>query len=194
VVIQSSTVDAACNQRCAERVVATGALFLEAPFTGSKPAAVARQTVFYVGGEAAALERARPALARLAKAILHVGPVGAAASLKLAMNVNIALVAQALCESLALARRAGISDDSFFEALKLNASRSGVSELKEPKLRGREYSPQFSLKHMDKDLRLAAAQTGASPLLERVRGIYAEGMARGWGDDDFAGLARLLEQ
>jgi 3-hydroxyisobutyrate dehydrogenase-like beta-hydroxyacid dehydrogenase len=181
-------------------VAAAGAAFLETPFTGSKPAAEARQTVFYVGGEAATLERARPALTRLAKAILHVGPLGAAASLKLAMNVNIALVGQALCESLAFARAAGIPDEVYFDALRLNASRSGVADLKEPKLRAGDWAPQFSLKHMDKDLRLAAEESaGLSAgqplaLLERLRAIYAEGMARGWADEDFIGLARLLQR
>jgi len=57
------------------------------------------------------------------------------------MNVNIALITQALCESLAMVRKAGISDDTFFAALKLNASNSGLAVLKEPKLRNRDFSP-----------------------------------------------------
>ena len=72
------------------------------------------------------------------------------------MNLNLALMAEALSESLALARAEGISDDKFFEALHRNVGRSGLSDLKEPKFRSRDYAPQFSLKHMDKDLRLGA--------------------------------------
>ncbi len=195
VVIQCSTVDPGCNRRACAATEARGARFLEAPFTGSKPAALARQTVFYVGCEAAALEAARPTLARLAKAILHIGPVGSAAALKLAMNLNIAAVAQALCESLTLARAAGISDDTYFEALKLNASRSGVVDLKESKLRGRDWSPQFSIKHMNKDLALARAEAAASALavLPLLSSIYARGMAAGWSEDDYISLIRLAE-
>jgi len=193
ILMQSSTVDAACNRACAQAIAPTGALFLEGPFTGSKPAALARQTVFYMGGDQAILERARPALSRLAKAILHIGPVGMAASLKLAMNVNIALVAQSLCESLRLARAGGISDAIYFEALKLNASKSGVVDLKESKLRAQDWSPQFSLKHMHKDLNLAVKDVSVRlPLLESVRTIYAAGMAAGWNEDDFIGLMRLM--
>ena len=109
------------------------------------------------------------------------------------MNVNIALVCQALSESLTLSRAAGLSDETYFVALKLNASRSGVSDLKEPKLRAGDYSPQFSLKHMDKDLRLALEGAAGLPLpqLRQVRELYARGMAAGWGDEDFAVLARL---
>ena len=110
------------------------------------------------------------------------------------MNVNIALVGQALCESLRLARQAGISDGVFFDALKLNASRSGLVDLKEGKLRAQEWSPQFSLKHMHKDLNLAASEAGqaALPLLTQVRTLYELGMHAGWKEDDFIGLMRLL--
>ncbi len=195
VVIQSSTISPTATLDFAGQVQKTGAAFLEAPFTGSKPAAEARKTVFYLGGDAAVLETARPVLARLASAILHIGPTGSASALKLAMNVNIALVAQALSESLTLARSAGITDETYFTALKLNASHSGLAALKEPKLRAREFSPQFSLKHMAKDLRLAleAATDLKLPQTRNIMGIYEEGLTRGWTEEDFSVLARLLE-
>jgi 3-hydroxyisobutyrate dehydrogenase-like beta-hydroxyacid dehydrogenase len=197
VLVQSSTISAACTRAVAEQVAGRGAAFLDAPFTGSKPAAQARQTVFYAGGEAAVLERARPVLARLSKAILHIGPIGAASSLKLAMNLNLALACQALGESLALARAAGIDDAVFFDALHLNAARSALTDLKEPKLRARDFSPQFSLKHMGKDLRLAlaghgeAGHAGELALAETLAGLYARALASGWGDEDFSALSRL---
>jgi 3-hydroxyisobutyrate dehydrogenase-like beta-hydroxyacid dehydrogenase len=195
VVIQSSTISAKWSRLFAGQVEATGAQFLEAPFTGSKPAAEQRKTVFYLGGGAALVERCRPLLSRLSSAILHIGPVGSASSLKLAMNVNIAGIAQTLCESLALARAEGIADETYFEALRVNASRSGVSDLKEPKLRARDYAPQFSVKHMAKDLRLALETAAADGLAmggtEQVLKAYDAGLAADWGDDDFIGLVRL---
>ena len=154
-VIQSSTISAKWTQLFAEQVQRTGALYLEAPFTGSKPAAEQRQTVYYLGGEPEVVEKAIPILEPISSAIFHIGSIGSASTLKLAMNMNIAGVAQSLCESLTMCRAAGIPDDVYFRALTRNASRSGVSDLKEPKLRQRDYTPQFSLKHMAKDLRLA---------------------------------------
>ena len=112
IVSQSSTISASWTKLFAQRVEATGAAFLEAPFTGSKPAAEARKTVFYLGGTAELVEKARPVLKRLASAILHIGALGTASSLKLAMNLNLALMAEALSES--LADQAGIPDDKFF--------------------------------------------------------------------------------
>ena len=197
-VIQSSTISANWTRLFAGQVQRTGALFLEAPFTGSKIAAEKRQTVYYLGGEPEIVEKARPILEPISSAILHIGPLGSASSLKLAMNINIAGIAYSLCESLTLSRAAGIPDDVYFNALARNVAHSGVSDLKEPKLRQHDYSPQFSLKHMAKDLRLAL-ETAADlsvPLEQtgHLKKIYDQGMAAGWSEDDFIGLMRLLDK
>jgi len=196
IVAQASTVSAEWNHKFAARVAETGAAFLEAPFTGSKPAAAARQTVFYIGGDAALLARAEPVLARISQTRLHIGPLGNAAALKLAMNLNIALLLEGLSESLRFARAAGIPDAVYFEALKVNAGRSPMADLKEPKLKAGDYAPQFSLKHMDKDLRLALESAGsldlALPQLQQLKELYDAGMANGWGDEDFSVLMKLL--
>jgi 3-hydroxyisobutyrate dehydrogenase-like beta-hydroxyacid dehydrogenase len=196
-VIQSSTVSAQWTLRFAAQVQGTGAAFLEAPFTGSKLAAAQRQTVYYLGGATELVEQARTILEPISSALLHIGPLGSASTLKLAMNMNVAGVAHSLCESLAFCRAAGIADEVYFGALARNGSRSGISDLKEPKLREHDYSAQFSLKHMDKDLRLAletAAELSIS--LEQIghlKAIYERGIAAGWSDDDFIGLIRLVE-
>jgi len=194
--IQSSTISALWTLRFAEQVRAVGALYLEAPFTGSKIAAARRETVYYLGGDSVTVAKARPVLEPISSAILHIGPLGTASTLKLAMNMNIAGVAQSLCESLSLCRAAGISNDVFFGALARNVSHSALADLKEPKLRGHDYSPQFSLKHMDKDLRLAletaAELTQTIEHTQHLKCIYDRGMAAGWADDDFIGLMRLL--
>lgn len=194
IVAQASTVSAEWNRKFAAQVEKTGAGFLEIPFTGSKPAAVDRKTVFYAGGDAELLGRAEPVLARISQVRLHIGPLGSAASLKLAMNMNIALLLEGLEESLSFARAAGIPDAVYFEALKANAGRSPMSDLKEPKLRAGDYAPQFSLKHMDKDLRLALESAGDLPLpqLRKLKELYDAGMAKGWGDEDFSVLMKLL--
>ena len=197
-VIQSSTISAKWTRLYAEQVQRTGAAFLEAPFTGSKLAAEQRQTVYYLGGEPGVVEKARPILEPISSAILHIGPLGSASSLKLAMNLNIAGIAQTLCESLTLCRAEGIPDAVYFNALARNASRSGVSDLKESKLRQRDYTPQFSLKNMAKDLRLALeTAVDLSVSLEQtghLKKIYDQGMSAGWADDDFIGLMRLLDK
>ena len=196
-VIQSSTISAEWTLKFAQMVRGVGAAFVEAPFTGGALAAEKRQTVYYLGGDSAVVERARPFLKSIAGAIQHIGPLGTASSLKLAMNLNIAGVAQTLCESLTLCRAAGIPDETYFEALSRNSSRSGTSDQKEPKLLRRDYSPQFSLKHMGKDLRLALETADSFSLTlgqtAHLKQTDDRGIEAGGKEEDFIGLVRYLE-
>jgi 3-hydroxyisobutyrate dehydrogenase-like beta-hydroxyacid dehydrogenase len=193
IVAQSSTISAAWTLQFAERVHKTGARFLEAPFTGSKPSAEARKTVFYLGGDRELMESATPALNHLGS-VLPIGPLGSASSLKLAMNMNIAMVMESLAESVRFAREQGIPDAIYFDALRLNSSRSGVADMKEAKLKAGDFSPQFSIKHMDKDLRLALESAGplALPQLTQVKSRFEECIRRGYGEDDYSAIIRLL--
>ena len=195
VVIQSSTIDPASSDRFRARVEARGARYLEAPFTGSKPAAEQRKTVYYLGGPADLVAAAEPLLRLVSETRLYIAAEPRkAAALKLAMNLNLAVMIEGLCEALTFARRAGISDDTFFDALTRNVGASGLAKLKEPKLRAGDFSPQFSVKHMHKDMRLAAATAGPGrlPLLEAARERLRLAEERGGGDEDFSAILKLL--
>ena len=192
-VVQSSTIDPESAAVCAARVRAAGAVYVESPFTGSKPAAESGTVVFFMGGDVAALDAVEPLLALVSETRFRLPSVRQAAALKLAMNLNIAVQMQGLSESLTFARQAGITDDFFFQVLAKNVSNSGLARLKEGKLKTRDFAPQFSVKHMHKDMRLAEAAAGVTlPLLATVRGCLARAEAQGMGDDDFSSLIRLL--
>lgn len=194
IVVQSSTIDPASSDMFRGMVLARGARYLEAPFTGSKPAAEQRQTVYYLGGDATLIAELESTLALVSATRVHVGDHKQAATLKLAMNLNIAAQMEALCEALTIARRAGISDDTFFGALAKNVGYSGVTRLKEPKLRAGDYAPQFSVKHMFKDMRLASSMNGCQemPVLDAVRLALAAAAQAGYGDEDFSALMKVL--
>jgi 3-hydroxyisobutyrate dehydrogenase len=193
-VVQSSTIDPRSSDEFRSLVVTTGARYLEAPFTGSKPAAEQKQSVFYLGGDAALVTELDPLLALVSQARFHIGDHKQAATLKLAMNLNIAAQMQALSEALVLSRRAGISDEVFFGALGKNVGYSGLVKLKEPKLRAGDFAPQFSVKHMLKDMRLASQMNGGVglPVLDTVRDRLAAADQAGWADEDFSALIKLL--
>jgi 3-hydroxyisobutyrate dehydrogenase-like beta-hydroxyacid dehydrogenase len=193
VVVQSSTIDPASSGEFKAQVEGAGARYLEAPFTGSKPAAEAGQTVYYLGGDADLAATIEPLLKVVSEHRFHIGDHRQACALKLAMNLNIAAQMQGLSEALTLSRTAGIRDDVFFDALSRNVSQSGLARLKEPKLRTGDFAPQFSTKHMHKDMRLAAGMAGPGfPLLNTVRTQLGTAEAKGFGDDDFSSLIRLL--
>jgi 3-hydroxyisobutyrate dehydrogenase-like beta-hydroxyacid dehydrogenase len=195
-VIQSSTIDPESSEEFHHLVTAHGARYLEAPFTGSKPAAEAKKTVYYFGGEAALIKELEPLLSLVSEARFHIGTNRQAATLKLAMNLNIAAQMQGLAEAITLARRAGIEDGVFFDALSKNASYSGVTKLKEPKLRTKDFSPQFSVKHMLKDLRLASGMPGADKcrVLDAVRSSLQGVAETGAGDEDFSAVVKIVER
>lgn len=194
VVIQSSTIDPESSRRFMGKVAARGAAYVEAPFTGSRPAAAERKTVYYLGGEPAALARAMPVLERLSARRLTIGTAAQACVLKLACNLQIAAQLEALCEALHWARAAGVADDIFFDALRTNAAWSGVAALKEPKLRAGDYAPQFSVKHMLKDMRLAlrTAVEGKLPLTATTAARLQAAADRGWADEDMCALMKTL--
>lgn len=193
-VVQSSTIDPESSARFEDLVRATGAAYVEAPFTGSKPAAEEGKTVFFLGGVAAEIDAIEPVLALISETRFRIGTGEQAARVKLAMNLNLAIQMEGIAESLAFARKGGISDDTFFAVLAKNVGYSGLVKLKEAKLRAGDFAPQFSVKHMHKDMRLASATAGCAefPLLEGVREQLKRAQANGMADDDFCSLLRLL--
>lgn len=194
VVVQSSTIDGESSDGFLKQVTAKGARYLEAPFTGSKPAAEQKKTVFFLGGDAALVAEVEPLLALISETRFHIGTHRQATAIKLAMNLNIAVQMQGMSEALTFARKAGVSDETFFTVIKKNVSNSGLVALKEPKLRTGDFSPQFSVKHMLKDMRLASRTTGCEemPMLDTIRGCLHATAQAGYADEDFSALIRLL--
>ncbi len=192
-VIQSSTIDPESAKIFSYKVLNTGASYLESPFTGSLPAAQKRELVFYTGGDIDVLNRARPYLEKLSKSILHIGNVEQACVLKLVMNLQITSAFEALAEALSTSRKAGISDQIFFEAFKCNASYTAVAAMKESKLLENDFSPQFSIKHMAKDMRLLKKSVGdiILPVHEKVLELLELAEKSGYSEDDFSSLIKL---
>lgn len=175
----------------------TGAQFLDAPFTGSKGAAENRQLVYYIGGSETALESVRPVLGASGKAVLYIGSIGHAAVVKVATNLVSAATAQVLAEALALVRKADISPEALGEAIAVNAMRSGVTDLKLPLMTSGDYEPHFSVKNMFKDVQLGmqlANKLGLDlPATGTVAGALYGAVMNGWGDLDYAAVAKAFE-
>jgi len=195
IVIQSSTIDPASSAEFKTHVETRGARYLEAPFTGSKPAAEQKKTVYYLGGDESLIAEVEPLLSVVSELRFRIGTNAQAAALKLAMNLNLAGQMQALAEALTMVRKAGVTDDLFFKVLKQNVGHSGTAALKEPKLRARDFSPQFSVKHLLKDLRLATRPEDCAPfpLLDTMRECLLHADQAGLADEDFSAIIKLLE-
>ena len=194
IVIAHSTVAPDSMRAAAEIVESRGARFIEAPFTGSKIAAEKGELVFYVGGNEATLQEARPILEASSKEIMKIGELGQATAIKIATNMVTAASVQATAEALALVEALGLPLEKFVEAMKGNASHSTTLAMKMPKMIKRDFEPHFSTKHMLKDMQIAN-QLGLSNYLDlgvtaAARDQLLEQMQWGYGDDDFSAVAR----
>jgi 3-hydroxyisobutyrate dehydrogenase-like beta-hydroxyacid dehydrogenase len=194
IVLAHSTVSPICMTAVAEAVEQRGARFVEAPFTGSKEAAEKGELVYYLAGDAAAVQEARPILEATSKQIMEFGQIGQATAIKLATNMVTAATVQAAAEALALLRASGIPVEKFVEAMQGNASNSTTLSMKLPKMTAGNFDPHFSVKHMLKDLQIAN-RLGLSHHLElavssAARDRLLEQEQSGHGDEDYSAIAR----
>ncbi len=153
--------------------------------------------MLFVGGEAATLERVRPALEAISKEINHLGGTGAGTTWKLINNMMVAIQVAAAAEALALAERAGFDRAQVADLIAGGGLGSPLVKMKMPRMSGLAFdNPDFALRHMVKDLRYAgdlAASLGVSPdLAGAAAGYYTRAEAEGHGDRDFAAVLAAL--
>ena len=197
VYVDSSTVSPALARRIAGECAARGVRFLDAPVTGGTWGAEKGELVFMVGGESATLKEVEPVLSAMGKRWFHLGPHGAGQTIKLAMNVILALQVEALAEALALVTAAGLPGEKLVEVLQSSMGRSGVLDVKAPMLLKGDFPASFPLRLMHKDLSLAldlANQTGvALPATAAARETYSAVKGRSHDDPDFAAVMRFWQ-
>jgi 2-hydroxy-3-oxopropionate reductase len=153
--VDSSTVSPTLARKVATACEERGVRFLDAPVTGGDWGAKKGELVFMVGGDAATLTEVEPVLRVLGKKWFHLGPNGAGQTIKLAMNLILALEVDALAEALALVTAAGLQGEKLVEVMQSSMARSGVLDIKSQNLLKGEYTPSFPLRLMHKDMRLA---------------------------------------
>ena len=198
IVADSSTIAPSATRKFAERVRARGADYVDAPMTGSKVAAESGQLIFITGGEEATLARLEPLFNAMGKKVLHMGPTGHGQSAKLGGNLMIALMFEGFAEALTLTSKLGVPRERFMELVNASMIRSGVSDYKAPFVLRHDFSPNFPLRLMHKDIHLAldAAREARVKLpgLETVGEIYEVATEEGSADLDYAATIALLEK
>jgi len=194
IVLNHATTSPKETQEAARIVQERNASYLDAPFTGSRDAAAAGQIVYYIGGDAAVLEKVRRQLEVTAKAILPMGEIGQAAAMKIATNLIVAVSVGAFAEAMCLLEKSGVPLYKIGEALQHHAVHSPLVDLKVPGMIAADFDPRFSLKHMFKDIQIAlamAAEQGVElPEAAAFAGSAMAGLQNGWGDMDFSSIAR----
>lgn len=198
IVVDSSTIAPSASVQFAAKVRERGADFLDAPMTGSKVAAESGNLTFMVGGKESTIARVQHLFNAMGKTVIHMGDNGKGLAAKLAQNLQTCVIFEALAESLTLARKLGVPQEKLFQVIKSSMIRSGVAEYKEPFLLKEDYSPNFPLRLMHKDMHLmmdAGRENGVKlPALEKVDELYEAATKAGWENLDYAATIMLLEQ
>jgi 3-hydroxyisobutyrate dehydrogenase-like beta-hydroxyacid dehydrogenase len=197
VVLESSTVDPATVRELRPLVEERGAALLDAPVSGSVALVERGELTVMVGGDAAALERARPVLDTLANSVFHVGELGAGATMKLVVNATLHGLNLALSEGLVLAEKAGVARTAAYEVLAASAVAAPYLHYKRAAFERPEETPvafSLDLAAKDLDLALALAERAGARLEQTAtnRQVVRAAIAAGMGGADFSALAVFL--
>ncbi|HTB63765.1 MAG TPA: NAD(P)-dependent oxidoreductase [Opitutales bacterium] len=198
VLIECSTVSQDWVKELAAAAKQENCPLLDAPVTGTKPHAASGELTFLVGGEAAVLEKARPVLAVMSKAILHVGPNGTSVLLKLLNNFLCAVHAVSFAEALALIENSPLDRAQALDFLLNGNPGSPIVKTMAARMTERTYVPNFSMKLMAKDLgysiALGKSHSVNLAMVERASEVMQQAIASGLGEKDFSAVAEYVRK
>jgi 3-hydroxyisobutyrate dehydrogenase len=195
VVVDHSTVSVQTARRARELLAVRGVGFLDAPVSGGVEGARNGKLSIMVGGDAADLEKARPALDAYALRITHMGGSGAGQATKAVNQVLVAGINEAVCEGLALGEKLGLEADQLLPTLMSGAAGNWFLDKRGATMLRGEFVPGFKCAHLLKDLRIVRAMAQDAGIrataIEQALADYAELVERGFGDEDTSALIRL---
>lgn len=197
-IVQMGTIGPDESQRFAHDLGIAGCVYLEAPVMGSIPEARAGKLIVMCGGEEEVYRRLLPLFETFGPDPRYVGPVGSAATLKLALNHLIAAHIAAFSQSFGLVRRSGGSVDLFMDVLRRTSLYAPVFDKKLPLMLRREFADtHFPTKHLLKDVRLferAAGHLGLrTDLSETLVSLLRRSLELGTGEMDYSSLYLALD-
>ena len=199
IIANSSTISPEQSKYCAEQLRQNEIDLIEMPVMGGPAAAEKGQLVPIVSGPKAAFLKVKPIIDKLAKSVFYIGEdAGSANVVKLALNLNIALIATALSEGIILVKAAEINPEMFIKIINSTYFKTGLSKNKGPKMVKNDFEPSFYLKNMLKDLELATSTSqsiGVSlPLTSISQQIYRAANNMGYSDLDYTAVMQYLER
>lgn len=196
VLIESSTVSPAWIEEFAKAAAQKGAKLLDAPVTGSRIQAEAGQLSFLIGGDQAALEAAMPVLKAMSKEIIHLGPIGSGARMKLINNFLCGVQIASLAEALVWIERSGLDVTKALAILKAGAPGSPLLNAISARMTAHDYSVNFLLRLMAKDLLYAEDEASHSNVhlktAEAARSLFEIAAAEGFADKDMSSVIEPL--
>jgi 3-hydroxyisobutyrate dehydrogenase len=194
VLIESSTLSGDWILELASKAAEHGCQFLDAPVTGTKPHAASGELLFLVGGSAEALDAARPVFSVLGRDVVHLGPTGSGALMKLVNNFVCGVQAASFAEAVSLVDAGGLDRAKAMSILTGGAPGSGIVKRVAERIAANDFTPNFALRWMAKDISYAlrdastkgiSLQTAAAALA-----VFQQAIAEGHGDEDFSAVSK----
>src|SRR5260370_5117659 len=197
VVIDCSTIAVSASRHVGQVLKAKGVDFLDAPVTGSTPGAEGGNLTFMVGGDQGVFDKIRPLLDPLGKKIYFCGGAGMGLQAKLTQNLVLSNILLAFNESMVLAMKGGVDPKLMLEILDNSAAKRGLISYKAPFVLARNFTTNFSVKWMDKDIGLmleSGRELGVPLVLTGLtRQLFQIAIASGHGEEDMCSTFKVLE-
>ncbi|MGA3088452.1 MAG: NAD(P)-dependent oxidoreductase [Terriglobales bacterium] len=194
ILIESSTLSVGWIRKLEAAATERGCQFLDAPVTGTKPHAASGELLFLVGGSADALDRAQPLFRVLGRNVLHLGPVGSGALMKLINNFVCGVQAASFAEALCLIDAGALDRTTAVSILTAGAPGSGILNRMAERIAANDFNPVFALRWMAKDLAYAVADAAGKRVslqtASAALAVFDRAIAQGYGDEDFSAVAK----
>ena len=198
VVAEMSTINPSNAMQNSKRLGEEGINSLEIPVMGGPNVAIDGDLVLMASGDKNIFDKYKQVFDTIANKTFFLGKSGSAHSIKIAMNLQISLLALALSEGITLTKKAGFDPEKFLEILNSTYFKTGMSENKAHKMIRDEFEPTFTLKNLKKDLGIitdTAKDFGAVlPMAERANKIYADAVEAGFGEIDYTGILAYIKK
>ena len=193
-----STVNPDSTKEISKKVTSNGIDYLEIPVMGGPNVAINGRLVMMASGKKEIFERFKKIFDSIAEQTFYLGDTGTAHSIKLAMNLQIAMLALSLSEGITLTKKAGFNPEIFLKILNSTYFKTGMSEGKAYKMIKKSYEPTFTLANLKKDLDTindtANSFDAELPMAKLARKVYADAKNAGFGDMDYTGIIAYIEK
>ena len=193
-----STVNPNSTREISKQVIEDGIDYLEIPVMGGPNVAIDGKLVMMASGKKEVFEKFKTVFDSIAEQSFYLGGTGTAHSIKLAMNLQIAMLALSLSEGITLTKKAGFDPEIFLKILNSTYFKTGMSEGKAHQMISESIEPTFTLANLKKDLDTindAADSFNAElPMAKIARKIYADATEAGFGDIDYTGIISYIKE
>ena len=197
-VADMSTINPNAAKEISKKLHDEGIKSIEIPVMGGPNVAIEGKLVLMASGDKESFERFSKVFNTIANKRFFLGESGSAHSIKLAMNLQISLLALSLSEGIMLTKKAGFDPEKFLEILNSTYFSTGMSQNKAFKMIKDEYQPTFTLKNMKKDLDTIIASAkdfdAKLPIAERANEIYKQALDAGFGEIDYTGILAYIKK